>query len=154
LGLLSDAASRFDPNLVHTLQNRLFEVTLSDGTVFALDLAATNINRGRDHGIPSYNAIRERCGLAKAKSFQDLADSIAADKIQALSSIYEHVDDIDFYVGGLSETAINGGIIGPSFACIVANQFKDLKIGDRFYYENGPSPTAFTLGKVYICVSI
>jgi peroxidase len=89
LGLLNDASSRFDTNLVNTLQNRLFEVTLSDGSVIALDLAATNINRGRDHGIPTYNSIRERCGLARAKSFQDLADSVAPDRIQALSSIYE-----------------------------------------------------------------
>ena len=56
-----------------------------------------------------------------------------------------HPDDVDFYVGGLSETPASGAVIGPTFACVIANQFKDLKRGDRFYYENGPSRTSFTL---------
>ncbi len=61
---------------------------------------------------------------------------------------WRNVDDIDLYVGGLSETPLAGAVVGPVFACIVGNQFSDLKRGDRFYYENGPSNTALTLGMI------
>lgn len=60
--------------------------------------------------------------------------------------IHRSVNDIDLYIGGLSEDPVQGGLIGSTFACILANQFKDMKRGDRFYYENGPSPTSFTQG--------
>ncbi|CAF0776314.1 unnamed protein product [Brachionus calyciflorus] len=148
LGLLNEAASKYDANVADALQNRLFEVKLGDGTVIAVDLAATNINRGRDHGIPSYNTIREKCGIKKAASFQDLSDTIKPEKVSLLASVYKHVDDIDLYPGGLSETPVNGGVVGPTFACLIANQFRDLKKGDRFYYENGPSSSAFTLDQL------
>jgi len=56
-------------------------------------------------------------------------------------------------VGGLSETPnAADALIGPTFSCIIAQQFKDLKMGNRFFYENGGNQktgtlvTAFTLG--------
>jgi len=148
LGLTNEPTSKYDTNFADALQNHLFEVQLSDGTAIAIDLAATNINRGRDHGIATYNTMREKCGLKKATSFADLADSVPPKNIQSLSMVYDDVNDIDLYVGGLSETPVSGGLVGPVFACIISNQFKDLKKGDRFYYENGPSATAFTLDQL------
>lgn len=86
---MNEAASKYDANIADALQNRLFEVRLGDGSVIAVDLAATNINRGRDHGIPSYNFMREKCGIKKATSFQDLVDTIKIEKVNLLSSVYK-----------------------------------------------------------------
>ena len=56
--------------------------------MFAIDLAALNIQRGRDHGIPSYNDFRAICGFPKARSFADLGDFIKPDKIRNLQQVY------------------------------------------------------------------
>ena len=43
------------------------------------DLVAFNIWRGRDHGLPGYNAYRELLGLRKAKSFSEMNDVLTPD---------------------------------------------------------------------------
>ena len=54
-----------------------------------------------------------------------------------ISEIYADVDDIDVYAGGLAESPVDGGLVGPTFAHMMASQFRDLKFGDRFWFENG-----------------
>ena len=41
-------------------------------------------------------------------------------------------------------------MVGPTFGCIIARQFRDSKIGDRFYYENSPtkSRAAFSMDQL------
>lgn len=147
--------------------NHLFE----GSSGFGLDLMALNIQRGRDHGIPSYNDWREVCGLKKIVSWRELAGvmddsvsykmqylsfccnqfSLLAELLQAvriLSQVYPNVDEIDLFVGGIGEKPLQGAVLGPTFVCIVGDQFSRLRRGDRFFYEEVSS--RFTEGK---CIS-
>ncbi|VDH97118.1 Hypothetical predicted protein [Mytilus galloprovincialis] len=54
----------------------------------------------------------------------------------ALKNIYSSPWDIDLFTGGVSETPIPGGKVGPTFACMIGLQFRALKFGDRFFYES------------------
>lgn len=109
-----------------------------------MDLVALNIQRGRDHGLPSYNQFREFCGLGKVNRWQDLAQSMDGSMAQRLSRMYNSVDDVDLFVGGVLENHLNDALVGPTFACILGEQFRRLKQGDRFWFENGGMESSFT----------
>jgi len=46
------------------------------------------------------------------------------------------LDTIDFWLGGLAETKVPGGMLGATFDFIFANQMVHLQNADRFYYLN------------------
>ena len=60
--------------------------------------------------------------------------------------LFSHPDDIDLYTGAMSEMKDGNALVGPTFACILGRQFRELKRGDRFWYENPFPKTGFTLG--------
>jgi peroxidase len=130
-----------DNALTEEITTQLFKRTNSS---FGLDLAALNIQRGRDHGLPSYNDYREFCRLPKASSFNDVAQLTNPQAARSMSSVYRNVDDIDLWIGGVSEKNLPGAIVGPTLACILAEQFRRLRNGDRFWYERGNAESAFS----------
>ena len=73
-----------DRFFVEDVTGHLFDEQEGDGKGF--DLVALNIQRGRDHGLPSYNKFRERVGLEKVSSFSDSDLGSAGDR---LDDVYE-----------------------------------------------------------------
>ncbi|XP_075162195.1 peroxidasin [Haematobia irritans] len=134
-GMFATAAKLKLPgqNLNTELTEKLFQTVHA----VALDLAAINIQRGRDHGIPGYNVYRKLCNLTEAQTFDDLAKEISDKDVRdKLKELYGHPDNIDVWVGGVLEDQVEGGKVGPLFQCLLVEQFRRLRDGDRFYYEN------------------
>ncbi|XP_069172909.1 salivary peroxidase/catechol oxidase [Procambarus clarkii] len=140
MGGMSQPSGLMDQVFTDEITDKLFGGSSQVG----LDLIAINIVRGRDHGVPGYVKLRQACGFPAVKSFSDLADVLFPSALESLQRVYKNVGDIDLYIGGLSERPVPGGLVGPTFACIIADQFIRLKRGDRFWYENKASPKPFT----------
>lgn len=64
--------------------------------------------------------------------------------INHLRKLYNDVNDIDIYIGGIAETPTAGSLLGHTFLCVVGDQFARLRLGDRFYYENGGLESSFS----------
>lgn len=97
---------RPEQNLNKELTEKLFH----NFHAVPLDLAAINIQRGREHGIPEYNHYRKFCNLPVAETFEDLKNEISsADVRNKLKKLYGHPANIDVWVGGILEDQVEGG---------------------------------------------
>ncbi|KZS13261.1 Peroxinectin [Daphnia magna] len=132
IALATVPGQRVDNFFTEELTNHLFE---EEGKGFGMDLVSLNIQRGRDHGLPGYNAYRVLCGLPRAEEFHDLLDVFPPRIVEKFEFLYASVDDIDLFIAGVSERPAPGAMVGPTFQCIIADQFLRLKRGDRFFYD-------------------
>ncbi|KAI8430940.1 hypothetical protein MSG28_001055 [Choristoneura fumiferana] len=123
------------------LNSELTEKLFYTAHAVALDLAAINIQRGRDHAIPGYTKWREVCNMSEVNDFDDLSNEISDQTVRdKLKHLYGSVHNIDVWVGGILEDQVDGGKVGPLFSCLLLEQFKRLRDGDRLWFEN---PTVF-----------
>lgn len=68
--------------------------------------------------------------------------------INVLRSLYATPQDVELVVAGSLEHNVPGAQAGPTFLCILTEQFYRTRVGDRYFYENGADPDiAFTPGK-------
>lgn len=56
--------------------------------------------------------------------------------VHRLVHVYQKPEDVDLYIGGNMEAPVVGSILGPTFHCLVREQFEKLRDGDRFFYTN------------------
>lgn len=147
-GFLKDPSMKVDRWFTEDVSRHLFETGDEFGRPFHFDLVSVNIQRGRDHGLPAYVKFREFCRLTPVQSWDDMRKFVHSDAVDVFMSLYKFVEDVDMYSAGLAEFKQNGALIGPTFTCILSRQFRDLKLGDRFWYETSQSPASFTQGQL------
>ncbi|CAM2065012.1 Heme peroxidase [Sulfidibacter corallicola] len=127
-GLAKQACQNIDTFVIDDVRNFLFGPPGAGG----FDLASLNIQRGRDHGLPSYNDARRAMNLAPAQSFADITQD--AERQARLAAVYDDVEQVDVWVGGLAEDQLPGALLGPLFATVIRDQFEALRDGDRYWY--------------------
>lgn len=133
-GLTIEVQYEIDPYIVPELRNFLFTDPNSP-IVAGLDLASLNIQRGRDHGLPDYNTIRETFLGEALTSF----DQISSDPtvVSNLETAYNgDIDDIDAWVGLLCEDLVSGTSLGATLHAMMIDQFSRIRDADRYYYES------------------
>jgi len=136
LGGTKGLMQKIDTRIVEDVRSFLFGAPDEENL---LDLASLNIQRGRDHGIPDYNTLRAAYGLEKVSSFTEITkDTVVSN---GLAQLYNTVDDIDPWIGGLAEDHLNDANVGPLFYEIIRDQFIRLRDGDRYYYKNDDTLT-------------
>ena len=145
-GFTSHPHQRVDVFIIDDVRNFLFVDTEPTGThgLRGFDLASLNIHRGRDHGLPSYNDMREALGLGRKKSFSDITKDPEVQR--RLRDAYgtkddgtDNTNDMDIWVAGLAEDRYGESMLGELFHTIVARQFEVLRDGDRFWYQRSLS---------------
>lgn len=118
---------------------------------YGMDIISTDIQRGRDHGIPSFVQIRRACKLTpEINSFDDFNKIFNQTNVDLLKKIYKSYEEVDFYVGGLLEAFEHVGspFAGPTFGCIIGANYNNVMGGDRFFYTHPENPHPFSKAQI------
>lgn len=132
-GLASQAAQENDAYIVNGLRNIHFGPPGAGGT----DLAALDIQRGRDHGLlNSYRLMRQAYNLGPLSDFDQLTSD---PQLQlALAQTYGETDNLDAWIAMIAEDHMPGSSLGSLAQAIVHSQFERLRDGDRFFFTGDP----------------
>ncbi|XP_028416113.1 peroxidase mlt-7-like [Dendronephthya gigantea] len=146
LGLIGNFSERVDRILSPGITRHLFERENAPGS----NLAALNIHRSRDHGIPGYNEFRKFCKLGNAETFKDTRKEIKNPQNRnILKQLYgDNPNLVELWVAGLAETPVQGASVGPTFKCLIAEQFQRTRDGDRFFHERAGVLTQDMLAEI------
>jgi hypothetical protein len=103
----------------------------TDGEVF-MDLAATDILRTRELGVPRYNEFRRLLGLRPVESFEGLTDN--PKWVEEIRRVYnDDIDRVDLMVGLFAEPKPEGfGFSDTAFRIFVLMASRRLN-SDRFF---------------------
>lgn len=131
-GAINNRAQKVDLKVHDSLRNNLFKGI--DGEKDNFDLIALNIQRGRDHALASYNAIRVRFKLPKRTSFSLVTKD--RNTQSSLQTVYGSPEKIEAFPGLLAEDHVPNSSFGETLLKVWTEEFRRLRDGDRFYFRN------------------
>ena len=132
-GLAGNQSNEVDNSFSLGIARKLF---VRPGEGFHSDLLALNIQRGRDHGLPTYGEYRRLCKLPTIRSWARLNRIMLPGAVAAFKKLYKNPNDIDLFAAGISEKHVAGSELGPTFNCLIGDQFQRVRDGDRYFYKN------------------
>ena len=142
-GWVTQTPRRMDEFLNLVLTSRLFS---SNGDI-GMDLASLNIQRQRDHGMADYGTWRTFCQGVFPELLEETPDLENQYTFLKFLQLYGRVEGADLWVAGISERRLPYSLLGPTFACLFGLTFRNVRDGDRFYYER---PGVFTSGQLAV----
>ena len=105
-------------------------------------------------------------------SWHQLAGLMSNRTVSAYQRLYDSPEDLELFSAGIAEVPVAGGLLGPTFTCIIGRQYHNIRChtthrqnqyghsspivrkGDRFWYENGGWPSSFTLEQLQVQCSV
>lgn len=135
-GLSANVQQEIDLKVVDGLRDFLFQIP---GVPPAgLDLASLNIQRGRDHGLPDFNSVRQQFLGQKVSYFSQITRDRNL-QYRLKFAYHGDINNIDPWIGLLAEDHVPGTSVGPTMLAIIKDQFQRLRDGDYYYFENDPA---------------
>lgn len=103
-----------------------------------------DVMRSRDSGTAPFISYYKICGdNREIKSWNDLKPDFEEDHFNLLQTMYgdgkDTFKDIDLMIGILLERRCRN-LMGKIGGCLVAEQFRRFKFGDRFFYTHSNNP--------------
>ena len=131
---------------LHNFPRFLQELRKPDGTV--VDLAAIDVLRIRERGVPRYNEFRRLFHLKPAATFEELTDN--AEWAKELRAVYGDVEKVDLMVGLYAEPLPKGfGFSDTAFRVFILMASRRLK-SDRFFTRDYNAETYTQTGLDWI----
>ena len=125
--------------VLHNFPETLRRIDKKAESGIFMDLAAVDVLRDRERGIPRYKEFRRLIGARAPESFADITDN--RDWQRELQEVYGTVDKVDLLVGTLAEAASSNGtpprfgFSDTAFRIFILMASRRLK-SDRFFTDD------------------
>jgi heme peroxidase len=131
---------------LHNYPRFLQNLTRDDGV--RIDLAAVDILRDRERGVPRYNQFRELLHKGPVKSFDELTDNPLWRK--QIKEVYGDIENVDLMTGLYAEPLPEGfGFSDTAFRIFILMASRRLK-SDRFFTDDWRPEIYTELGIEYV----